>query len=104
MIDKLIRKLGYIKKEDLTEEYLCHELAKIVGDPTQSSVESDQEKKIYADLARIHGILDYLRDVMAKDMQRDFSAPVDQKQLIRGAFARTAYIKGKIVEINKSLT
>lgn len=104
MIEKLLNKLGYIRKDRINEDYLCQELSKYIGDPTEFSIEPEQEKKLFQELSRIYGINEYLKATMAKDMQRDFGSPQDQRQLIRGAFARTAYIKSKVLEANKSLT
>lgn len=103
MIEKFLHKLGYLHKSELTEEFLCLELGKFVGDPTDNTIEKEQEEEVFRDLARIDGFKNYLKNTMARDMQRDFGATPDQRQMIHGAFARTAYMKGKILEVNKSL-
>ena len=103
MIKKLLGKFGFIHESELTEEYLCLKLGKFVGDPTQESIDDIQEKNFFRDLARLDGTMQYLRSTMARDMQRDFGSTNEQRQLIRGAFARTAYWKGKIIESNKNL-
>lgn len=96
LIEKILSRYGYIHRDKLTEDFLCFELAKTIGDPTEYSIEPKQEEYFFRDFARIDGARDYLRATMAKDMQRDFGATPDQRQLIRGAFARTSYFLSKI--------
>lgn len=104
MLKQLLRKLGYIHESELTEDFLCYEIAKIIGDPREYSIEKKQEDLIFADLGRIEGIAMFLNATMAKDMQRDFASTPDQRQLIRGAFARTAYLKSKLVKKNDEIS
>lgn len=71
-------------------------MAKLIGDPTEYTIEKKQEEAFFNDLSRVDGVREFLKATMAKDMQRDFGATPDQRQIIRGAFARTAYIKSRL--------
>lgn len=97
MIGKLLNKFGYFKPMEITEEDVFQALGRIVGNPTDYEVPKELEDNIFQDLSRVDGITDYLKATMAMDMQRDFAATPDQKDLIHGAFSRTAYLRSRIL-------
>ena len=103
MIRKILNYFGFIHKSELTEAFLCLEIGKIIGNPSEYSIEPKQDEFLFRDLARIDGINEWLTATMARDMQRDFAGQKEQSALVHGAFARTAYIKGKILASNKAL-
>lgn len=94
----LAEKLGYIHKSELTEEFLSWELAKMIGNPNDYSIEKKQEEQFFQDLAKIDGVMEYLSATAAKDMQRYFAAPQGQQDVVKGAFARTVYLKSRLTK------
>lgn len=104
MIKSILRKLGYIHESELTNEYILYAAANIIGDPVEYEFTAKQEEELFGDLSKVNGFSEYLNATMAKDMQRYFSSPREQLDIIQGAFARTAYIKSRIVKQNTSNT
>ncbi len=102
MIKKLLRYFGFIHTSELTENFLCHEIAKIVGDPTEYSIDKGQEDKLFTSLSGVDGLAEYLKATMAKDIQRDFGSTQEQRALIHGAFARTSYFMSRLVKSNEN--
>ncbi len=107
MISKLFRKLGYVRigkqesitrtfsEDDFSEDILALWLAKKLG--VQDTIDTDYEKKIFADLKETDGLVQYLREAAARDKDRYFGVATKEEQLIiRGAFARTMYLKARI--------
>ena len=92
MIKQILRKLGYIHEDILTEKFLAGRLAAFLGDATDNSLSKELEENFFSDLAKIDNATKYLRATASTDMQKHFGA-ADQKQadLIHGAFARTMY-------------
>lgn len=83
-------------RDAMTEDELAYMLAEKLG--IQDDIDSDYEKKIFADLKGTEGLVQYLREAAARDKDRYFGAGTKEEQLIiRGAFARTMYLKGKIM-------
>jgi len=82
--------------EQYTEDELAFALARKLG--ILDEIDTEYEKKIFADLKGTDGLVSYLREAAARDKDRYFGAstPMEQ-QLIRGSFARTMYLKGKIM-------
>lgn len=100
-IKKILRKFGFIHESELTQEFLLLEIGKIIGDPMEYSIPKKFEEQFFKDLAAIDRIHEYLDATLAADMRREFSSPIEQRDLIHGAFSRTAYIKGKIKSVAK---
>mgnify|MGYP001587398077 CR=1 FL=1 len=81
--------------DDYTEDELAKMLADKLG--VQDEIDSDYEKKIFLDLKGTDGLVQYLREAAARDKDRYFGAASKEEQLvIRGAFARTMYLKSRI--------
>lgn len=116
MLDHILEKFGYIRKErawlyveepvwdgpvEFTEDELALMLAEKLG--VQDNIDEKYEKKIFADLKNTDGLVQYLREAAARDKDRYFGAatPAEQ-QLIRGAFARTMFLKAKIMGVDTS--
>lgn len=84
-----------------TEEELALALATKLG--VQDEIDTDYEKKIFADLKGTDGLVQYLREAAARDKDRYFGATTKEEQLIiRGAFARTMFLVGKITRTDSS--
>lgn len=80
---------------EFTEDELAYMLAEKLG--VQDEIDSEYEKKIFLDLKGTDGLVQYLREAAARDKDRYFGAASKEEQLvIRGAFARTMYLKAKI--------
>ena len=115
MIEKLLNKLGYVRAEVMnetieilhdyntcTEDELAFMLAEKLG--VQDNIDSDYEKKIFADLKNTDGLVQYLKEAAARDKDRYFGASTPQEQLvIRGAFARTMFLKAKITNSDEGI-
>lgn len=92
--------LAIYEEQDLTklnygEDELALMLAEKLG--VQDEIDSEYEKKIFLDLKGTDGLVQYLREAAARDKDRYFGAASKEEQLvIRGAFARTMYLKAKI--------
>lgn len=82
--------------DSFTEDELALALAMKLG--VQDEITKDYEKKIFADLKGTDGLVAYLREAAARDKDRYFGAQTDaERSVIRGAFARTMYLKTKIM-------
>lgn len=85
-------------KSTLTVEELSLLLAEKLKD-AEPVVDEAQERALFKELKGFDGIVDYLRTTAARDIRRYFGAATKEEQLlIRGAFARTMYLKTKILE------
>lgn len=97
MLEALLKKLGYIHESKLTDTVLETMLCEKIGDVFDYKLDPKVEKGIFADVSKVDFIMEYLRATMAKDIQRYFAAPDEkQRDIIRGAFARTVYLKSRI--------
>lgn len=86
------------KKETKPEDAFAKALE--IGNIEDINLTKEGEDTILADLAGIDGILDYLRDTMSKDIKRYFAAQTEkERDIIRGAFARVAYLRAEIVKL-----
>ncbi len=104
MIRKLFKHFGYIHESEITEDYLCYELAKLIGDPEDYEIDDKFETTLFKDLSNVEGFQIYLRSTAARDMQRHFGTAPDQQGLVHGAFGRTLYLANRIKKAsNKSL-
>lgn len=83
--------------EEETEDDLAFRLAEKLG--VLDAIDGEYEKKIFADLKETDGLVQYLRECAARDKDRYFGATTKEEQLvIRGAFARTMFLKAKIMK------
>lgn len=108
MIEKILNKLGYFKEvsssnlrdlemNPLTEEELSYMLVNLLGD-MDTYMDPEAEQKIFADLKRVDGFVEYLKIAAMNDMKRHFGAATPKEQdIIRGSFARTNYLKIRIM-------
>lgn len=90
MIDKILNKFGYVKKDSEKDIYL--KFAEEIGDLRQYEVNPKYEKMLFEQIATLDGAEDYFKATIAQDMQRHFAAQEDiSRSMIRGAMSRTAY-------------
>lgn len=84
------------EKEDL-QEFVAE-----VENPLDIQIDTEFEQAIFESLGSVDGLLEFLRDAMAKDMQRYFDAPDDDSRMrIKGAFQRTAYLRKRIIQTHQ---
>lgn len=111
MFGELLKRRGYVKREDVrhldfTDEEVLAIIDKSFGDIDldESTIDKEDEKKLFEELGAIEGLQEYLRKTLALDMKRHFAAQPIQQMLIRGAFQRTAFLRKKISERSKEFT
>jgi len=101
-MDYILRKLGYIKRTDITEDIVAEFYGSLIGNPAEYDMGSQESELFFQQLAGLEGIDEYLKDMAAKDMVRYFGASNDkERDMVRGAFARTVYIENKVRAIRK---
>ncbi len=71
--------------------------------PIDIDLDQGQRDLIFKDMSQIDGLMEYLRDTMSMDIKRYFSAPIEQQQIIMGAYHRTKYFYDLCVK-NSSVT
>lgn len=95
---KVVEKTVY-KEEPKDESEMMLMFAESLGDISETKMEPEYEEKLFAELQSVDYLRDYLRATIARDMQRYFAATNDeQRQLIKGAIARTAYLRSRLSE------
>jgi hypothetical protein len=93
-VEKIVFKEVYPK---YSADELAEMLAAELGDTDSLTLTTGETEKIYAELANIDGLSELLRDTMIQDVRRYFGASDDnERNLIRGSFARTSYWRSKI--------
>jgi hypothetical protein len=84
---------------DYNEIELAAMIADKLGDVDSMDITKEGVSEIYDALSGIEGLVDYLSDTMNKDIRRYFAAQTDkERDLIRGAFARTSYIRALVLD------
>lgn len=108
MIRNILRKLGFVHTSEIegyrnlesnpfTEGELSYLLAKELGHEDIDFPEKEQTK-LFKALKNVDGLTEYLKFTAMNDKNRYFGATTkDEQSMIRGAFARTLYLRGKIV-------
>lgn len=64
--------------------------------PIEDVINKEEERLILTELAKIEGLQEYLRAIMARDMRMHFTCPANQQDLVRGAYYRTEWFAKKI--------
>ncbi len=87
----------------LGEVELASRLADLMGDIDSVEIAKEGTKEIFAQLANVDGLMDFLRDTMVNDIKRYFSAQTDrERDIVRGGFYRTAYIRSQVLDSMKN--
>lgn len=74
-------------------------------DPINDIIDTDEEARIFSEMAKIEGLSEYLRLVMSRDIKLHFNTPTNQQDLVKGGFYRTKdFAKKLAVASNKNLT
>lgn len=93
---------GVNVERPMGEVELASKLAALTGDIESIEIAKEGKEEIFTDLAGVDGILDFLRDTMVNDIKRYFAAQNDhERDLIRGAFSRTAYLRSQVLLVDK---
>ena len=90
--------------EKRTIDEILVELAEAMDISIKNDINIDQkvELKIFTAVRSIEGYTEYLRTTLERDMKRYFSASTDrERDQIKGAFSRTAYLYGKLVKTSE---
>ncbi len=66
--------------------------------PIEDVVIKEDEKRIFAEIAKIDGISELFRAYMSRDIKVHFNAQKDQQDLARGAFYRMEYLLNRITK------
>lgn len=64
--------------------------------PIEDIIDKGEETRIFSEMAKIEGLHEYLRAVMARDMKFHFNTKKEDQDLTRGAFYRTEWFSKKI--------
>jgi len=95
-VEKVVEKTVY-KEQPKSEQEMMLAFAEFIGDINETKIEPEYESRLFTEMANVDYIQDYLRATIARDMQRYFAATNDeQRQLIKGAIARTAYLRSRL--------
>jgi len=66
--------------------------------PIEEVINKDEEKLILTEMAKIEGLQEYLRALMARDMRLHFTCQTEQQDLVRGAYFRTEWLGKQIAK------
>lgn len=85
---------------ELPEEVtLINRLIELWGGIETIEAESVGSDPLFKDLGRVDGFQEYLKDTLINDMKRYFVSQTDKdRDMIKGAFNRTIYIRSKILK------
>lgn len=91
-----LNKLGFFHRSQFTEDFLLCEYVRFIGNPADYTLSEEETNNFFKDLQRIDGAKAFFKATAAKDMVRFFKVQPEEQPIVRGAFARTAYILGKL--------
>lgn len=72
--------------------------------PIEETIDKDEEIRIVNELANINGLPEYLRAIMARDLNLHFTCKKEEQDLVRGGYFRTKWLLKKIREAEAKLT
>lgn len=64
--------------------------------PIEEIIDKDDENRILSDLAKIDGLHEYLRALLARDLRNHFNCQKAEQDLVRGGYFRTEWLAKKI--------
>ncbi len=59
--------------------------------PIGSSIDKDEEARIWSEISKIDGISEYLRELMAADLRLHFSCNKAEQDIVRGGYFRVQH-------------
>lgn len=93
----ILKKLGYIKKSELSESEVIELVESYFGNPMEAEVSPQLDAEFFKDLSKIDTAIEYFKNTAGKDISRYFAAKDKSEQdIVRGGFLRTAYILKKL--------
>lgn len=95
-MDKLLKKLGFVRPHTLSEDELTTLLIKLYDNPFEYRIDKEAEEKLFQELSAVDGYRDYLRAVEANDIKAYFGANPEAQRLVKGAFLRTKHFRSKL--------
>lgn len=99
---KIVIKIVEVERQ-MDEVELASKLAELLGDLNSVDLTKDGAKDIYRDMGRIDGSIDAYKEIMMNDIKRYFAAQTEkERDTIRGAFARTAYLRSQMLDSTRS--
>ena len=85
-----------------TIEEILLELANALANPIESEISDKLEVETFGSIQGNDHLTKYLRETLNCDMKRYYAASTDEnRNQIRGAFNRTAYLLAKITKYSK---
>lgn len=69
----------------------------------ETHIDKEEEDAIFAELAKVEGLSEYLRDTMNLDIMRYFQCTPEQQQLVKGAYMRTWNFSQKLKKAKVAL-
>ncbi len=82
--------------ENLNDDQLLLQLGRALTG-LDITVDEKRDKILFKELKGVEGLVEYLRETAARDIQRYFEAATKEEQLmIRGTYARTMYLMKRI--------
>lgn len=94
-----------VRQLELTDKELIYLIDKAFNEPqaADTTIDEEEERRIFKELGSIDGLQEYLRLTMSRDKDRYFqSQPGLQMMQIQGAYMRIAWIRKKIMQEEKT--
>lgn len=86
-----------------TIEEILLELADVLDNPMESEIDDKLEVETFGSIKGNDRLTEYLRITLGCDIKRYYAASTDEnRNQIRGAFNRIAYLLAKITKYNKA--
>ncbi len=94
MLDKILKRFGYIREDSVTEDYM---LGRLIGSPIGVSISKEEDQAFFDSFKSVEHGKAYLKATVAKDILRYYGA-TDEKErnIIQGAARRTIYFLSKL--------
>lgn len=85
-----------------TVEEILLELADVLDNPMESNIGDKLEVETFGSIQGNDHLMKYLRETLGGDIKRYYIAATDRdRDQVRGAFNRTAYLLAKITKYSK---
>lgn len=98
--DKSVSKV----KRELTDEELLNLVVERF-DLNSEVLSKEDEDRVFSELANVEDFVVYLSSLMSRDVKKHFRAANPAEQVLaRGMFARTLYLKSRVLKTRKKAT
>lgn len=92
------------KQEKDEAELALEQYLETIDDPLGDGLTEELTNKAFQEIAGCSAFKEYLRLTLNEDIKRHFRASEEEQKHIHGAFSRTAYLRGKLLKAENSLT